>query len=135
PTSVGYGASFGGVAALLGLLTSCASNVTVVNIDNGFGAAFVASCINRRYHHWSGTFYLHVVKRNTQRKTYRCGLVCIFCPRAALDCIRGRRGIPPRFLDTGSQRIFGGIELIPTLTLGGFGALFVLICLLPWNHF
>jgi NCAIR mutase (PurE)-related protein len=47
PTSVGYGASFGGVAALLGMLNSCASNVTVVNIDNGFGAARVASCINR----------------------------------------------------------------------------------------
>lgn len=47
PTSVGYGASFGGVAALLGMLNSCASNVCVVNIDNGFGAACVASCINR----------------------------------------------------------------------------------------
>ena len=47
PTSVGYGASFGGIAALLGMLNSCASNVTVVNIDNGFGAAFVASLINR----------------------------------------------------------------------------------------
>jgi NCAIR mutase (PurE)-related protein len=46
PTSVGYGASFGGVAALLGMLNSCASNVTVVNIDNGFGAARVATCIN-----------------------------------------------------------------------------------------
>jgi pyridinium-3,5-biscarboxylic acid mononucleotide synthase len=48
PTSIGYGASFGGVAALLGMLNSCASNVTVVNIDNGFGAGFVASLINRR---------------------------------------------------------------------------------------
>ncbi|MGA2421623.1 MAG: nickel pincer cofactor biosynthesis protein LarB, partial [Candidatus Acidiferrum sp.] len=47
PTSVGYGASFAGVAALLGMLNSCASNVTVVNIDNGFGAARVATCINR----------------------------------------------------------------------------------------
>lgn len=47
PTSVGYGASFEGIAALLGMLNSCASNVTVVNIDNGFGAACVASCINR----------------------------------------------------------------------------------------
>src|SRR6266849_3717568 len=47
PTSVGYGASFGGLAALLGMLNSCASNVTVVNIDNGFGAACVASLINR----------------------------------------------------------------------------------------
>jgi NCAIR mutase (PurE)-related protein len=48
PTSIGYGASFGGVAALLGMLNSCASNVTVVNIDNGFGAGFTASLINRR---------------------------------------------------------------------------------------
>jgi NCAIR mutase (PurE)-related protein len=47
PTSVGYGASFGGVAALLGMLNSCASGVTVVNIDNGFGAACAASLINR----------------------------------------------------------------------------------------
>jgi pyridinium-3,5-biscarboxylic acid mononucleotide synthase len=47
PTSVGYGASFGGIAALLGMLNSCASGVTVVNIDNGFGAAYAASLINR----------------------------------------------------------------------------------------
>jgi NCAIR mutase (PurE)-related protein len=47
PTSVGYGASFKGVTALLGMLNSCASNVTVVNIDNGFGAGYVASIINR----------------------------------------------------------------------------------------
>jgi NCAIR mutase (PurE)-related protein len=46
PTSVGYGASFGGVAALLGMLNSCASGVAVVNIDNGFGAANIASLIN-----------------------------------------------------------------------------------------
>jgi pyridinium-3,5-biscarboxylic acid mononucleotide synthase len=46
PTSVGYGASFGGLAALLGMLNSCASGVSVVNIDNGFGAATVASAIN-----------------------------------------------------------------------------------------
>ncbi|HET7104036.1 MAG TPA: nickel pincer cofactor biosynthesis protein LarB [Terracidiphilus sp.] len=46
PTSVGYGASFGGVAALLGMLNSCAPNVCVVNIDNGFGAACIASLIN-----------------------------------------------------------------------------------------
>jgi NCAIR mutase (PurE)-related protein len=46
PTSVGYGASFGGIAALLGMLTSCANGITVVNIDNGFGAAFAASQIN-----------------------------------------------------------------------------------------
>lgn len=49
PTSIGYGASFGGAAALLGMLNSCASNVSVVNIDNGFGAGFVASLINRRW--------------------------------------------------------------------------------------
>ena len=48
PTSVGYGASFNGLAALLGLLNSCAAGVTVVNIDNGFGAAYAASLINRR---------------------------------------------------------------------------------------
>jgi hypothetical protein len=47
PTSIGYGASLGGITALLGMLNSCASNVTVVNIDNGFGAGFVASLINR----------------------------------------------------------------------------------------
>ncbi len=47
PTSVGYGASFGGVAALLGMLNSCASGLSVVNIDNGFGAAFLANRINR----------------------------------------------------------------------------------------
>jgi len=46
PTSVGYGASFGGIAALLGMLNSCASGVSVVNIDNGFGAAMVANLIN-----------------------------------------------------------------------------------------
>lgn len=47
PTSIGYGASFKGLAALLGMLNSCASNVSVVNIDNGFGAGYVASMINR----------------------------------------------------------------------------------------
>jgi pyridinium-3,5-biscarboxylic acid mononucleotide synthase len=47
PTSVGYGASFGGIAALLGMLNSCAAGVTVVNIDNGFGAACAASLMNR----------------------------------------------------------------------------------------
>jgi pyridinium-3,5-biscarboxylic acid mononucleotide synthase len=47
PTSIGYGASFKGVAALLGMMNSCASNVSVVNIDNGFGAGYVASLINR----------------------------------------------------------------------------------------
>ena len=51
PTSIGYGASFNGIAALLGMLNSCASNVTVVNIDNGFGAGFVAGLINRK---WEG---------------------------------------------------------------------------------
>ena len=47
PTSTGYGASFGGVAALLAMLSSCASGVTVVNIDNGFGAGYAAALINR----------------------------------------------------------------------------------------
>jgi pyridinium-3,5-biscarboxylic acid mononucleotide synthase len=48
PTSIGYGAAFGGVAALLGMLNSCSPNVTVVNIDNGFGAAIVATLIARK---------------------------------------------------------------------------------------
>ena len=47
PTSIGYGASFGGLSALLGMLTSCASGTSVVNIDNGFGAGFLASMINK----------------------------------------------------------------------------------------
>jgi pyridinium-3,5-biscarboxylic acid mononucleotide synthase len=47
PTSVGYGAAFQGLAALLGMMNSCASNVSVVNIDNGFGAGYVAGLINR----------------------------------------------------------------------------------------
>jgi NCAIR mutase (PurE)-related protein len=47
PTSVGYGASFGGVAALLSMLNSCASGVSVVNIDNGFGAGYQANLINK----------------------------------------------------------------------------------------
>ena len=47
PTSVGYGAAFGGIAALLGMLTSCTSGIGVVNIDNGFGAAYLASMINK----------------------------------------------------------------------------------------
>ena len=47
PTSVGYGAAFGGVTALLGMLTSCASGLSVVNIDNGFGAGYLANMINR----------------------------------------------------------------------------------------
>ncbi len=47
PTSVGYGAAFKGLAALLGMMNSCASNVSVVNIDNGFGAGYVAALINR----------------------------------------------------------------------------------------
>jgi NCAIR mutase (PurE)-related protein len=50
PTSVGYGASFHGLAALLGMLNSCAPGVAVVNIDNGFGAGFLAAGINRRVH-------------------------------------------------------------------------------------
>jgi hypothetical protein len=48
PTSVGYGAAFGGLAALLGMLNTCAAGVTVVNIDNGFGAGYAAGLINRR---------------------------------------------------------------------------------------
>ena len=47
PTSVGYGANFGGVSALLTMLNSCANGITVVNIDNGYGAAYVATQINR----------------------------------------------------------------------------------------
>ena len=47
PTSVGYGAAFGGVAALLGMLTSCSSGISVVNIDNGFGAGYLAGMINK----------------------------------------------------------------------------------------
>ena len=48
PTSIGYGASFGGLAALLAMLNSCAAGITVVNIDNGFGAGVAASLINAR---------------------------------------------------------------------------------------
>jgi len=48
PTSVGYGASFDGLAALLTMLNSCASGITVVNIDNGFGAGYAASIINSK---------------------------------------------------------------------------------------
>jgi NCAIR mutase (PurE)-related protein len=51
PTSVGYGASLGGMAALLAMLNSCAPNVTVVNVDNGFGAGFVAGLVARRESH------------------------------------------------------------------------------------
>ena len=51
PTSIGYGAAFGGLAALLGMLNSCSPNVTVVNIDNGFGAAYVAAMIVRTQRH------------------------------------------------------------------------------------
>ncbi len=50
PTSVGYGASFGGIAALLGMLNSCSPGVSVVNIDNGFGAGYLAAIINRQSH-------------------------------------------------------------------------------------
>lgn len=48
PTSIGYGASFGGVAALLSMLNSCASGVSVVNIDNGFGAGYLANMMNQK---------------------------------------------------------------------------------------
>jgi NCAIR mutase (PurE)-related protein len=51
PTSVGYGAAFGGLAALLGMLNSCSPNVCVVNIDNGFGAAYVAAMMVRNQAH------------------------------------------------------------------------------------
>lgn len=54
PTSVGYGAAFGGIAALLGMLNSCSPNVTVVNIDNGFGAAYFATMILQRIHPQAG---------------------------------------------------------------------------------
>jgi NCAIR mutase (PurE)-related protein len=54
PTSVGYGASFRGIAPLLGMLNACASGVGVVNIDNGFGAGYLAATINRRIHDASG---------------------------------------------------------------------------------
>ncbi|MGI8495388.1 MAG: nickel pincer cofactor biosynthesis protein LarB [Pyrinomonadaceae bacterium] len=64
PTSIGYGASFGGIAALLGMLNSCSSNVTVVNIDNGFGAGFVGSLINRR---WENGEIHHRGTENTER--------------------------------------------------------------------
>ncbi len=52
PTSVGYGAALGGLSALLGMLTSCAAGVTVVNIDNGFGAAYTATLIQRQFDQW-----------------------------------------------------------------------------------
>ncbi|PJA26477.1 MAG: 1-(5-phosphoribosyl)-5-amino-4-imidazole-carboxylate carboxylase [candidate division Zixibacteria bacterium CG_4_9_14_3_um_filter_46_8] len=55
PTSVGYGTSFNGLAALLGMLNACASGVTVVNIDNGFGAAYAATRINRRNKSFMGS--------------------------------------------------------------------------------
>jgi len=48
PTSVGYGASFGGLAALLAMLNSCAAGLAVVNIDNGFGAGYLAALMNRK---------------------------------------------------------------------------------------
>jgi NCAIR mutase (PurE)-related protein len=47
PTSVGYGVNLGGLTALFGMLSSCSSNVAVVNIDNGFGAGYLASCMNQ----------------------------------------------------------------------------------------
>jgi NCAIR mutase (PurE)-related protein len=50
PTSIGYGVAFGGLTALMGMLTSCSSGVTVVNIDNGFGAAYAATLMNRLPH-------------------------------------------------------------------------------------
>ncbi|HYN86977.1 MAG TPA: AIR carboxylase family protein, partial [Ardenticatenaceae bacterium] len=55
PTSVGYGASFGGLAALLAMLNACASGIAVVNIDNGFGAGYMAALINARTAHHVGS--------------------------------------------------------------------------------
>jgi len=63
PTSVGYGASFQGLAALLGMMTSCAAGVTVVNIDNGFGAGCAAALIVQRAHHLAGQ-----ISRDTPRE-------------------------------------------------------------------
>ena len=57
PTSVGYGAAFGGLAALLGMMNSCASNVTVVNIDAGFKAGYVAGLISKRISDFAETSY------------------------------------------------------------------------------
>jgi pyridinium-3,5-biscarboxylic acid mononucleotide synthase len=59
PTSVGYGASFGGIAALLSMLNSCAAGVSVVNIDNGFGAGYQANLINKKATHRSGADLTH----------------------------------------------------------------------------
>ena len=67
PTSVGYGASFGGVAALLGMLNTCASGVSVVNIDNGFGAAAVASAINHLRYALRAVVGLGARKYSTRR--------------------------------------------------------------------
>jgi len=61
PTSVGYGASFGGLAALLAMLNSCATGVAVVNIDNGYGAGYMAATINGRIVGASG----HIVQAGT----------------------------------------------------------------------
>jgi NCAIR mutase (PurE)-related protein len=63
PTSVGYGASFHGLAALLGMLNSCAPGVAVVNIDNGFGAGFLAATINRRIHDGRAETATHARRR------------------------------------------------------------------------
>ena len=73
PTSVGYGASFGGVAALLGMLSSCAAGVTVVNIDNGFGAGYAAAIMNRGRESQPGGVGKHVARhpRGTTRRTPR----------------------------------------------------------------
>ncbi len=60
PTSIGYGASFGGIAALLAMLNSCASGVTVVNIDNGFGAGYAASQINALASQTDENLYLDI---------------------------------------------------------------------------
>ena len=70
PTSVGYGASFGGMAALLGMLNSCGSGVTVVNIDNGFGAGYAASQINALASKNENTLSRHF-QRHQRRHVHR----------------------------------------------------------------
>jgi NCAIR mutase (PurE)-related protein len=71
PTSVGYGASFGGLAALLAMLNSCAGGVTVVNIDNGFGAGYAAATIVRRLHGPRGSDRTLGLRRRSGRKSVK----------------------------------------------------------------
>jgi NCAIR mutase (PurE)-related protein len=65
PTSIGYGASFGGLAALLGMLNSCAAGISVVNIDNGFGAGYMASLINHTGHRSAGSGSMPAIDHQT----------------------------------------------------------------------